>query len=534
MLEHLEHSRFGRASGGLYLYEKFDAEPEFAGYSEFPERVAGYAEHFRDQGIRPGTRVLFPFETSMDTLLSFLALIEVGAVPLSVKPLLPNTPSTAYLNFVERLARQFRASHVLGAASIADADVPLAVLPLPQAGTRRARPRLRTPAGDEIAFVQFSSGSTSFPKGIPIRQDKLRANLEIIARTDGRDAHDRISSWLPLYHDMGLIGGLLSGVVTGNDVLLATPMTFLYDAPGWWEHMSREGVTTTVIPNFAVDYSLKLMRELGPEALAEMDLSRLRSIYLGSEPINISHLLDFVEVMSATGLSRRAFMPCYGMAEAVLMVSSQLPGQELRVRSAPSGMPAISVGRPMPGFAVQLRNDDGLLCRDHELGEIELAGGTLATTYFDDAKPLAGADGFFATGDLGFVDEGELFITGRIGDRIKVNGQSLFATDFEQTVERLDFMREGRTVVIQSEDRIVVLAEAARRALADIDGSRVRIVEHLAQMLGVTVRACDIHFVHAGQLTRTSSGKLQRRAIAQAYHQDRLTGYTLGSALAQG
>jgi acyl-CoA synthetase (AMP-forming)/AMP-acid ligase II len=527
MLEYLEQNRRGHANRGVHLYEKFDGAPEFVGYSDFPQWVAGYAEHFREQGVGAGTRVLFPFETSMETIFSFLALLEIGALPLSVKPLLGNTPSAGYLDFVDRVARQFHAGHVLGVPSIVELDLALATVSLPQGDIRRAGASLRVPADDELAFVQFSSGSTSFPKGIPVRQDKLRANLATIAGIDGRDDRDRGSSWLPLYHDMGLIGGLLSCLATGNDLLLATPVTFLYDAAGWWEHMAREGATITAIPNFAVDYSLKVMRGLEPEALAAMDLSRLRSIYLGSEPINIPNLFDFLDLMSATGLSRGSFMPCYGMAETVLLVSSRSPGDEPRVVPTPSGTPAVSVGRPMPEFAVRVR-DEGVLCRDNELGEIELAGGTLATTYFDDPRPLAGADGFFATGDMGFVDGGELFITGRIGDRIKVNGQSLFATDFEQALERLDFMGEGRTAVIQCEWRIVVLAEATRQARADIDGSRQLIIEHLARTLGVTVRVSDILFLRAGQLTRTSSGKLQRRAIAQAYEQGRLADFTQG------
>lgn len=522
MLEHLEHHRRNRTSRGLYLYEKFDQTPDFIGYAEFGEHVAGYAEHFRAHGITPGTRVLFPFETSRQTIFSFLALIEIGALPLSIKPLLPNTPRAAYLDFVDRIARQFHADRILAVAGIAGLDTEAARLPLPPPQTRRAAAQLRVPAGDEVAFVQFSSGSTSFPKGIPVRHDTLRANLAAIASIDGRGDRDRGSSWLPLYHDMGLIGGLLSCLTAGTDLLLTTPVAFLYDAPGWWEHLSAEEVTITAIPNFAVDYSVKMMRQLDPGTLAEMDLSGLRAIYLGSEPINIPNLFDFLDLMSAAGLSRRAFLPCYGMAETVLLVSSRLPGDELRVIATPSGTPAVSVGKPIPEFALRLR-EDGQLCRDNELGEIELAGGTLAAGYFDNPHPLGDVDGFFATGDIGFLDAGELFVTGRAGDRIKVNGQSLFATDFEQALERLDFLGAGRTAVIQSQWRIVVLAEATRKTQADIDGCRQRIVEHLARTLGVTVHLDDIHFLPTGRLTRTSSGKLQRRALAHAYEHGLLT-----------
>lgn len=524
MLEYIQCNRRCPPDRGLHLYDKFVDPPEFASYRDFPARVAAYAEFFRDQGIRPGTRVLFPFETSAAVIFSFLGLMEIGAVPLSVKPFVMNTPPDSYQGFLCRVARDFGAARFLRVPSLAAVDLPLAALPLPPAGIRNAGARLRTPGNDELAFVQFSSGSTSFPKGIPIRQDKLRANLTMITRTDRRRPDERCSSWLPLYHDMGLIGGLLSCFVVGCDLLLAEPVTFLTDAFGWWEHMARERIAATAIPNFAVDYSLKLLGDLEPEELDAIDLSRLRAIYLGSEPINIPNLMAFLDLMASAGLRRDVFMPCYGMAEAVLLVSSRPPGGEPRVVPSPSGVPAISVGRPMPEFTVRLRTEDGRLCVENELGEIELAGGSLAPSYFDDPLPLGGEDGFYATGDIGFIDNGELFITGRDGDRFKVNGQSYFAADFEQAVERLPFVRAGRTAVVHSDGHIVVLTEVNRAARDDVDGSRARIVDHLVRTIGVTVRASDVHFLRPGQLPRTSSGKLRRRTIAQAYERGLLQG----------
>ena len=527
MLEYVQRNQECPPERGLYLYEKFDEPPEFAGYRDLPEQVAGYADFFREQGIGPGTRVLFPFETSTAVVLSFLALMEVGALPLSVKPFLMNTPKDAYQDFLGRVARDFDATRVLAVPSLAAVEVPLTALPLPPAGARTPGAKLRTPGDDELAFVQFSSGSTSFPKGVPVRQGQLRTNLGMITRTDGRRPEERVSSWLPLYHDMGLVGGLLSCFAVGCDLLLAQPLTFLYDARGWWDHMGREGVVGTVIPNFAIDYSLKLMQDLDPEDVASIDLSALRAVYLGSEPINIPNLVGFLDFMAPARLSRAVFMPCYGMAETVLLVSSRPTGSELRIVPSSSGVPSVSVGPPMAEFTVRLRGDDGRVCGENELGEIELSGGSLADSYFGAPVPLGAEDGFYPTGDIGFTDGGELFITGRISDRIKVNGQSYFAADFEQALERLPYVREGGTTVIQSGGRIVVLAEVDRPAREDVDGSRAQIVEHLVRTVGVTVEAADVHFLRPRQLQRTSSGKLQRRAIAEEYEQGRLRGLTL-------
>ncbi|MFE9426740.1 AMP-binding protein [Kitasatospora sp. NPDC006697] len=531
MLELIQRNQQSPQQRGLYLYEKFGEQPEFLGYRDFPELVAGAAEFFRAEGVAAGTRVVFPFETSSQVVIAFLALMEIGAVPLSVKPMIMSTQREPYQEFLEKVARDFDAARVLMTPSLATTEPPVPGLPLPPAGARVPGVVLRVPAGEELAFVQFSSGSTSFPKGIPVRQDRLRANLEMITRADGRAPHERVSSWLPLYHDMGLVGGMLSCFAVGCDLMLAEPVSFLFDARGWWEHMARERAIGTVIPNFAIDYSLRMMQDLDPDEVAAMDLSGIRSVYLGSEPINLPNLRAFVELMAPAGLAPGVFMPCYGMAEAVLLVSTREVGGGVREATGPSGLPAISVGRVLPEFDLRLRDEDGRICGEDELGEIELAGGSLADGYLDRGEPLAGPDGYYATGDIGFVNGGELFITGRISDRIKVNGQSLFAADFEQAVERLPFVREGRSAVAQLTDgRIIVLTEVDREARDDIPGSRARIADHLAQSIGVTVHPRDIHYLRPNQLQRTSSGKLQRRAIVAAYEAGTLRGLTFDQA----
>ncbi|GAA1953624.1 AMP-binding protein [Kitasatospora viridis] len=526
MLELIQRNQQSPQQRGLYLYEKFGEQPEFLAYRDFPELVAGAAEFFRGEGVTAGTRVVFPFETSSQVVIAFLALMEIGAVPLSVKPMIMSTQRESYQEFLDKVARDFGAARVLLTPSLATTEPPVPGLPLPPAGARVPGAVLRVPDGEELAFVQFSSGSTSFPKGIPVRQDRLRANLDMITRTDGRSAHERVSSWLPLYHDMGLVGGMLSCFAVGCDLMLAEPVSFLFDARGWWEHMARERAIGTVIPNFAIDYSLRMMQDMEPDELAGLDLSGIRSIYLGSEPINLPNLREFIELMRPTGLDPGVFMPCYGMAEVVLLVSTRAVGAGIREVTGPNGLSAVSVGPPMPEFRVRLRDDEGRLCGEDELGEIELADGSLTDGYLDRTEPLTGPDGYYATGDIGFVNGGELFITGRISDRIKVNGQSLFAADFEQAVERLPFVREGRSMAAQTGGRIIVLAEVDREARDDIPGSRARIVEHLAQTVGVTVHPGDVHYLRPNQLQRTSSGKLQRRAIVAAYEAGRLKGLT--------
>ncbi|HYH95400.1 AMP-binding protein [Hyalangium sp.] len=507
---------------GLYLHEDFSSAPTFLPYSEFPARVMACAEHFRAQGVQQGERVILPFETDERVLLSLFGLMEVGAVPLSVKPFILSTPRQSYRDFLERICQRHGASRVLEVPSLKALELPLRRLTLPPAEARVSGARLRTVSRDELAFVQFSSGSTAFPKGVPITQGNLNANLRMIAGHDGRTAESRGLSWLPLYHDMGLIG-VLTCLYAGNDCHLTHPLSFLMDPVGWLELMSERRIHLAVIPNFAIDYSLKRMDELDPEALARLDLSALRTVYLGSEPINIPNLERFTELLGPRGLRRDVLKPCYGMAEAVLMVTCVGREECWRTVMGPHGLPAISVGRPLREFEVRLRAEDGSPCGDRELGEIQLRGGSLAPAYYADERPLLGEDGFYATGDLGFMQDGELFITGRISDRIKINGQSYFSSDFEQAIERLPFIRSGRTAVIESQGRVVVLAEVSHpAALRQEAQSQQQLCAAILDAMGVTMAREDVLFIRYGQLPKTSSGKLQRRAIAEAYARNRI------------
>ena len=507
---------------GVYVYEDFADPPVLLLYGELPARIAGCAEHLRKQGVKPGDKVLFPFETSEAVLVSFLGLLELGALPLSVKPYILSTPKQAYQGFLSRIAERHGVSLLLDVPSLKGLELPMQRVALPSSEVRAQTARLREPAPDELAFVQFSSGSTAFPKGVPITWGNLTANLRMITTQGGFSSSDRGCSWLPLYHDMGLVGGLMACVYGGCDIHISQPQNFLLDPVGWLEFMSRQRSTLAVIPNFAIDYTLKYLLDVDAEELERLDLSALRGVYLGSEPINIPNLERFTALLGARGLRRNAIWPCYGMAEAVLMVSC-VGAQGWRVVNAPHGLPAISLGPLLSEFEVRLRTEDGRVCGERELGEIELRGGSLAASYYADERQLRGEDGFYPTGDLGFLEGGELFIAGRVNDRIKINGQSYFSSDFEQAIERLPFIRPGRTVVIQAQGRVVVLAEVhSAEALERRTQSQQQVCTAILESAGVTVAPQDVLFIRYGQIQKTSSGKLQRRVMTEAYEQGRI------------
>lgn len=518
MLDLIQRLEASDPQYALYLYDNFSSDPDIFPYHDFPARVAAHAAHFRSQGIGSGDRIIFPFETSAETIFGFLGLMEVGALPLSVKPLIMGTPKAAYREFLEEVARRYDAPRILAVPGVEKLDLDLTFVTAAGGDAMLPGARLRSPAADELAFVQFSSGSTSFPKGIPITHGNLVANLRMIADHDGRTLADRVTSWLPLYHDMGLIGGMLSCFIVGHDLHLAEPRAFLMNTIGWFEQMSQRRLTGSVIPNFAVDYALKILEDVDPADIAKLDLSTVRSIYLGSEPINIPNLESFLDLMEPAGLHRAVFLPCYGMAETVLMVTCIAPYSKPNIVTAPNGQLAISVGTPLEGFEVRVRDEQGILCAEGTLGEIEIRGGSLAGSYFEDERPLLNEQGAYVTGDVGFIQDGELFITGRLNDRFKINGQSFFAADFEQAAERVSFIRSGRVAAIQSDGKPLLLVEAWEAAVLDnADDSRKAIIDAVLERIGVALNPEQILLIRRGLIQRTSSGKLQRRAMTAAY-----------------
>jgi acyl-CoA synthetase (AMP-forming)/AMP-acid ligase II len=505
---------------GLYLYRGYLHTPRFVSYAALAGNVARAMRHLTTQGVGPGTRVIFPFETSEEQIVAFLALLGVGALPLSIRPHLSSATRTSYLEFVAAVHARFGAAAILDAPSLLGLELPLPrlALPAPIADPPVVADPLPPRADHELAFVQFSSGSTAFPKGVPITHGQLRRNLDMIARQDGRGVDSPGTTWLPLFHDMGLVGGLLSSLRIGHDAHVASPADFFMAPLAWLAHISKLKISHTVIPNLAIDYCLRHLVTADAEDLADIELSALRFIYLGSEPINIDNLATFCAKLADHGLRRDAFKPCYGMAEAVLMVSCTPADASYRVVTRANGQRVISSGRLAPEFELELRDEDGRVCAPGELGELHLRGGTLADRYFEDDRPMLAADGYYATGDLGYLDDGDIFIAGRSGDRFKINAQSYFSSDFEQLVESLPCVRQARVAVVQIEGRVVVLAEPASRKILDARAEHeASIVARIADATGVKVAPEDVVFIRPNQLLHTSSGKLRRHAISEAY-----------------
>jgi acyl-CoA synthetase (AMP-forming)/AMP-acid ligase II/alkylation response protein AidB-like acyl-CoA dehydrogenase/acyl carrier protein len=412
------------------------------------------------------------------------------------------------------------------------------------------------------AFLQYTSGSTSLPKGVEITHANMAANVASIREGFGFDRDTVMVSWLPLFHDMGLIGSVVSPLHVGFHCVLMAPAAFLKHPLAWLEAITRYRGTCAGAPNFGWDYCANKIRD---EQKAGLDLSSLTVAYNGSEPVRAATLRNFMSAFAQCGMRETAQFPCYGMAETTLFVTggprgrgplvrtvskSLLEGNQIRDAQPgdPDAREIVSSGRV--GVATTVKVVDPETClpvSSHRVGEIWVSGPSVARGYWQrpdqteatfGARLANGLDGaFLRTGDLGFMRDGELFITGRMKDLVIINGRNVYPQDIEEVIEQaIDFIEPNMcaafSVEIGGQERLAIVAEANRglvraaqqqekelalsgeqqRArdeyLARIEAMAQNIVKVIAQQFDVSVSS--IVFVKPGAFPRTTSGKVQR------------------------
>ncbi|NJM65763.1 MAG: AMP-binding protein [Acaryochloris sp. RU_4_1] len=410
----------------------------------------------------------------------------------------------------------------------------------------------KTPAEvdpDRIAMLQYTSGSTGTPKGVMISHRNLMHNAAVTYEAMAHSAESCFISWLPIYHDMGLIGGILQPLYGGFPCVLMPPATFLQSPYRWLKAISDYRGTTSGAPNFAYELCTQ---KITPEQLETLDLSSWTVAFNGAEPIRSETLGRFCEKFALCGFRAKAFYPCYGMAEATLMVTGGTP-QALpcyKTLSTPDleanqvvevladhdeSQVLVGCGQTMPGQKVVIIHPETLQqCSPQSVGEIWFSGSSVGQGYWQRPDETAGtfqaslANGegpFLRTGDLGFLQDGELFVTGRLKDLIIIRGRNLYPQDIEQTVEQSHpSLRLGGgaafAIAINQTERLVVAQELEFRQKPDseevISAIRQGISEHHdVQVYGVVL-------LKPGSIPKTSSGKIQRGACRAAFLQGEL------------
>ena len=535
--------------------------------AELDRWVRAVAVTLRQQAAE-GDRALIICPPGLDYLASFLACLYARVVAVPVYPPDPVLLKRTLPRLLGVIA-DARPAVVLAPASIVAMAAQIAEL-VPELGSlrwqavdqieRTAADAWQRPAldGEDIAFLQYTSGSTGRPKGVMLSHTNLLANLEVTRERFVGDATEtHVVSWLPPYHDMGLIGALLQPLYSGFGATFMSPVAFLKRPGRWLRAISTYRATLAGAPNFAYDLCINKVSAQEREGL---DLSAWRLAFSGAEPVRAETIERFSREFAPYGFRRSAFYPCYGLAEATLFVSGAAEETEpvlLRVRAdalaehrvVPAGEDPdaedtsaedtsaetrmlVGCGTPATAHEVAIVDPEtGQRVPGDQVGEIWVAGPSIARGYWERpeesektfAARLAGTgEGpFLRTGDLGFLRGGELFVTGRAKDVIIIAGRNHYPQDIEATVERADpALRAGGgaacSVDVDDEERLVVIQEVAgspksldpQRAIAAIRAA-------VAEEHGIQVH--DVVLIKKGGILKTSSGKLQRSACRKAF-----------------
>jgi acyl-CoA synthetase (AMP-forming)/AMP-acid ligase II len=523
-----------------------------AGLDQSARAVAG-----RLQGrVAAGERALLLHPHGLEYVEAFFGCLYAGVVAIPAYPVRANQSAARIVGiaadaepsavlttsaFLPRLAERFAAEADLPALPLQatdgdDAEEAAAAWRAPDA----------PPGPGTLAYLQYTSGSTSTPKGVMVTHGNLMVNLRDCCCGWGHTADSVPVSWLPFFHDMGLIYGMLAPVYAGSPAYFMAPLTFLQSPVRWLRAFSRYRGTHTAAPNFAYDLCVRKVREKDREGL---DLSSWRVAVNGAEPVRIDTLDRFVETFGPLGFRRRTFCPGFGLAEATLKVTATRAADEpvcldvcadaleqnrvAEAGAAGEGARTL-VGCGDTAFDTQVaivRPAERTRCDDDEIGEIWVGGETVAAGYWNrpeeteatfGARLATGEGPFLRTGDLGFVRDGHLYVAGRRKDVIIIRGQNHYPQDIEKTVEECHpAMRApgyGAAFPVEAggEERLVVVQEIDRKA-RDVDEEDVVECVREAVSRNHELQAHDVVLLRPGGVFKTSSGKVQRRACREAY-----------------
>lgn len=391
-------------------------------YAELSRLVAASAKRFAEEGLRPGDRAILVVRNDLEHIVAFLAIMAARAIPVSVKPFVPGVDYGVY---VGEVARQQSATFCYRTLPTPRATQPLAWEPWPA-----TQPYVADDVtSDGIAFIQYSSGSTSLPKPIPLTHGAVQASADAVVRTDGRDEGWSGLLPLPLHHDMGLVGGLCSALAVGNSFLLVEPQEFVRRPLHCLElaHASASQLVMGLPDSLLRHIAARLARR--PSVPTDL-FKGFRTLYLGAEPIRRRTVSMFLEQATPFGFDPGALVFSYGMAEATLVVTThRLTDLDTSFDTSVLSSGAACLGRPIEGLELRvLHHVDGF-------GRVQVRGISMFNGY-DGSGDFR--SNWFDTGDLGYVNDGNLFLCGRREDRVLVNGVNLFVVDIEQVVRNED------------------------------------------------------------------------------------------------
>jgi acyl-CoA synthetase (AMP-forming)/AMP-acid ligase II len=528
-------------------FEALDSEPRELSSADLAARAHEHAARIAGRGVGRGDMVAIVLPTGPDFVLTFYGTLAGGAAAVPLYPPAGTRQVDSFLATVRRVVALSRPRLLVTMDVLADllrGDEGIGgrtevVTPAELAGTEPVEPA-GAPRPDDLALVQFSSGSTGDPRGVALTHHNVVFNIQAFRRAVGIAPPDVGCNWLPLYHDMGLIGTLMGSLVSEIPLALFSPLDFLNRPSFWLETLARRRATIGVAPQFA--YNLCVVK-VTDEEIERLDLSSVRVLLNGAEPIDVDAIARFEERFAAAGLGPGAVTPCYGLAEHALCVSMSVPGEPvdhrfvdrdsgeiarpgeahleraLKVASSGAAVEGSELVVVEPGSGERFEP-----LPDETIGEIAVRSESVCDGYLTGAglEPAKGVGDWLRTGDLGFLSGGELFVVDRLKDLVIAAGRNVYPHDVEREVARLDGVRSRvaafgvRNPALGTEGVVV----AAESTLAERD-ELVRCATAIRRTVveAFDIAPIDVLLLPKGRLALTSSGKVRRHRIRAEYQQ---------------
>jgi fatty-acyl-CoA synthase len=513
-----------------FVFVSSDGTERLLSFHDIAAEAGRRAARLAARGLHKGDRLAMVLPEGEQFVLSFLAALFAGVVPVPIYPQLSFKNIEGYHETVAHIARASGAAMLLTTAAtkpfvepVATRVAGLGILTCEE--LEGSAPALHVDARpDDLAFLQFTSGSTSRPKGVMVTHGNLRANAEafMVHGLDRDPAVDKGVSWLPLFHDMGLIGFVVGPLFTNVPCVFLPTASFVRAPRLWLEKIHQHRGTITYAPNFAYALVAKRMRDRDVEGL---DLSCLRIAGCGAEPIQARSLREFADRLAPAGFDPRAFLPSYGMAEATLAITFAPLRDGLRTDVTAAGSELVDCGVPFPEHELAIVDEAGARLGERQVGQIVTRGPSVTPGYFNEPdltaqtyRPLPGDAGgpWLHTGDLGYLAGGRLFVCGRVKDIVIVRGRNYYPSDIEWAVSELPGVRRGNAVAfgvnVDGQEQLVVCCEGAASDAAAIKEATSACI---AAQFGLT--AYEVVVSPLASLPRTSSGKPQRRKTREMY-----------------
>ena len=537
LVDALEYAAKG--DSGFNFYDQRGELECVLSYHDLRDQARALAARILGLGCKQGDRVGIVAETNPMFHRFFFACLYAGLVPVALPAGVQLGARKAYINQIARMLKSCGATvAVAGVSHSALLDEATADMHLLYSGTPDdfdALPvqdvELNVPVASDIAYLQYTSGSTRFPRGVEINHETVLNNArEIAAFGLNMTNEDRFVSWLPYYHDMGLIGFILLPLVTQSSVDYLSPQTFAMRPRLWLKIISDNRGTISSSPTFG--YALSA-RRLRPADYSRYDLRSWRAACVGAEQINPLPLKEFAEALAPCGFDEKAFVACYGMAECVLAVSFapldlglsvDYVDQDIMTTTGRAVPVDPSVGNVasyadcgvlLPGLELSIRDDQNNEVEPRQCGEIYLKGNSVMSGYFKDqtsTRAVLDEDGWLDTGDIGYQVDGHVYITARSKDVIIIKGRNIWPSDMEVVTQRVDGVRLGGVAAfsVLGFDKEEVTVMVVETRLRDAD-KRKEIKQQISELVhmhfGINV---IIDLVKSGSLPRTTSGKLSR------------------------